>query len=332
VVCRPDCADLLTREGLQPVPFDNAFLTRRTPIAFLRTVREAWRLRRLKAGFAIDPDADPRSALWLRIAGAARVFSYRRDFGTLFDETFALPPEAIHQADRDMAVAEEFLRRHSSVDGLCDDPSSDGWGARGNPSPGGLETSANDPSQPSWQRTPKNPHTIPASDTEEPPNPHRSSLITHHPLPPWLLSVWTRKPAKNWPLERWSEFMERLQREGVPFAVLHAPDGDSAFQLFRARWSARVTFVEGDLGTIADSVSAAAGVIATDNFLGHMAGYYGKPVLWVNICSPAAQVEPRGPRTVRVQAGDEGHHRRPGDLSVDAVSAAFAKLRMPPST
>jgi ADP-heptose:LPS heptosyltransferase len=283
VICRPDCAELLAREGLHPVPFDNAFLTRRTLSGFLRTVREAWRLRRLGAVLGLDPDADPRSALWLRIAGVARVFSYRRDFGALFDETFTLPPHAVHQADRDMAVVEEFLRRHTGVTG--------NESASRHPTP-----EARQPSLPS------------------------SSLHSSH----WLLSVWTRKPSKNWPLAHWEEFMERLQREEVPFAVLHAPDGDGPYRLFRARWSARVAFVEGPLAVIADNVRHAEGVVATDNFLGHMAGYYGKPVLWINISSPAAQVQPRGPHTVRVQAENS---TRPADLSAEEVGAAFANLR-----
>jgi ADP-heptose:LPS heptosyltransferase len=293
VICRPDCTEILAREGLQPVPFDNAFLTRRTLAGFLRTAREAWRLRRLGAAIALDPDADPRSALWLRIAGT-RVFSYRRDFGALFDETFPLPPRAVHQADRDLAVVQEFLRRHTGVNGNT-----------------GTHSSESTPEAP--------PHSLPLPSSF-----HSSPFTLHSSL--WILSVWTRKPAKNWPLAHWEEFMERLQREGVPFAVLHAPDGDSAYRLFRARWSGRVRFVEGPLTVIADHVHHAAGVVATDNFLGHMGGYYGKPVLWINICSPAAQVQPRGPRTVHVQPAES---TRPGELSVESVGAAFVKLRAP---
>jgi hypothetical protein len=71
-------------------------------------------------------------------------------------------------------------------------------------------------------------------------------------------------------------------------------------------------------------VRSAAGVIATDNFLGHMAGYYGKPVLWINIASPAAQVAPRGPRTVAFEATDP---RRPASLAIATVARTFKALR-----
>ncbi|HEX2613844.1 MAG TPA: hypothetical protein VHO02_09640, partial [Fibrobacteria bacterium] len=85
VLCRPDCAELLRREGLDAVPFDNAFFVRRTPAAFLRTLRSAWSLRRLPASKALDLDADPRTALWMRVAGSPHVVSFRRPFGVLFD-------------------------------------------------------------------------------------------------------------------------------------------------------------------------------------------------------------------------------------------------------
>jgi hypothetical protein len=103
---------------------------------------------------------------------------------------------------------------------------------------------------------------------------------------------------------------------GVPFVVLDPPDGDRVFAEFRRRWSARAGFLRGSLPQVADAVRASAGVIATDNFLGHMAGYYGKPVLWINLCSPAKQVEPRGPRTVAAH--------RP---SAEEAWRAFGELR-----
>jgi ADP-heptose:LPS heptosyltransferase len=313
ILCRPDCVELLRREGLHPVPFDNAFITGRNPAAFLRTLRAAWRLRGLPKAVALDLDADPRTALWLRIAGAPRTVSFRRPFAVLFDETFALPPDAIHQADRDMAVAEEFLRRRNSVDG-------GGWKVEG----GETQAPLNDFSH--HADTPENTAGIEVvSDLGLPQDYNPPSTV--HPPPsrsPWLLSVWTRKAAKNWPLEHWDELMEQLLREGVPFAVLHAPDGGSEYQLFRARWSNRVAFIAGPLEEIVDHVRSAAGVIATDNFLGHMAGYYGKPVLWINIASPAAQVAPRGPRTVAFEATDP---RRPASLAIATVARTFKALR-----
>ncbi len=300
VLCRPDCVEIVTRAGLQAVPFDNAFFTRRTPNGLLRTLRAAWALRALPAGTALDLDADPRSALWLRIAGCTQVVSYRRPFSGLFDATFALPGNPVHQADRDRAVVEEFLRIYR---GEFQTPQS----VAREPAPGPrLSPELNRPGA--------------GTDTSAP------NLLRHDS--PWILSVWTRKAAKNWPLDRWDGLMEELIEEGVPIAVLHAPDGDSAYQLFRARWEDRVPFVAGSLEAIDEGVQKCAGVIATDNFLGHMAGYHGKPVVWINVVSPAEQVEPRGPHTVRV---GEGSPQRPETPTVEAVVQAFKALRVPAS-
>jgi len=310
VLCRPDCAGLVAREGLVPVAFDNAFLTSRSAAAFRRTLRAARALRThpeaAAATFAIDLDASPLSALWLRLAGFSRVASYRRAYGALFTETFDLPAEAVHQADRDEAVV-GYVLEEMATHGLR----AEGRGERDH----------------------ENQHTIPGTttasfgDTVSPP--HQSSIINHQSVhTPWLFSVWTRKAAKNWPLEHWDELIAALVAEGVAIEILNPPDADDAFKAFRARWEpgdaasgARLSFVGGTLDDVADRVRGAAGVVATDNFLGHMAGYYGKPVLWINRSSPSAQVRPRGPRTLEVAAGDTGA------LAVESVARAFHALR-----
>ena len=110
----------------------------------------------------------------------------------------------------------------------------------------------------------------------------------------------------------------KLTAAGVPFLILEPPDGDAAFREFHRRWTGRAVFLRGALPEIADAVRTASGAIATDNFLGHMAGYYGKPVLWINISSPAEQVEPRGPRTRAVH--------RP---TAEEAWRAFEALRAP---
>lgn len=126
------------------------------------------------------------------------------------------------------------------------------------------------------------------------------------PLPaaasaPLLLSCWTRKPEKNWQLERWEAVLEYLTAAGRPFAILDAPDGDAAFAAFRARWRDRARFIAADLAGVEDEVRACAGVIGLDNFLGHMAAGLGKPVLWINGSSDRDLVAPRGPATAVVQ-------------------------------
>jgi ADP-heptose:LPS heptosyltransferase len=112
-----------------------------------------------------------------------------------------------------------------------------------------------------------------------------------------LLACWTRKDEKNWPWERWDEVLSLLLSLGRDFAVLDAPDGDAGFAAFRARWGGRVRFLAADLPGVEDAVRGCAGVIGLDNFLGHMAGALGKPVLWINGSSDPAAVAPRGPRT-----------------------------------
>lgn len=311
VLCRPDCVSILEREGLDVLPFDNAFFARKSPATFLRTFRAAWTLRRAGArhGFAsvvYDVDASPITALWMRIAGVPRVVSYRRAFGVLFDDTFPLPADAVHQADRDMAVADHIVSVHDAPHVAC---------AHGATAPIVPPTHAHPPrpAHPCAQSR-SHPHGLPGTHTAEP----ESS-------PAWLLSVWTRKPAKNWPLESWDQLLEKLQGQGVECAVLLAPDGDDHYARFRARWEGRVGFVAGSLDRIADTVRTVAGVIATDNFLGHMAGYYGKPVVWINMVSPAAQVMPRGPRTIEVapEPGPAGA----GPVTVEAVWRAWEAAR-----
>lgn len=290
IACRPDCAAILKAEGLDPLPFDNAFFSARTRAGLARTLKSVRALRRAFASgeravppLAFDLDANPVTALWLRLAGLPRVISYRRPYGVLFDETFTLPAQARHQADRDAAVIDHALARSGA-------------------------------------------HPVSRADAEASPSVHGNAVPprvpSFNPQAPWLLSVWTRKPAKNWPLSRWEELLGRLQDQGVECAVLLAPDGDEEYHRFLARWRGRVGMVSGSLHEIADAVRRAAGVIATDNFLGHMGGYYGKPVVWINRVSSTEQVLPRGPRTVAVEPA-RSETDGTTDVGVDAVLRAF---------
>ena len=275
VICRPDCAEFLAREGIEAIPFADAFRVRPGVGSFLRTARAARMLRGRLDDTVLDLDADPRTAFWLKLAGA-RTVSYRRSFNALFDETFPLPEPSIHQADRDMRVVEEWVKRVGSEE----------WGVKSelkaSPTPPSLTT-------------------------------QHSPLITSSA--PWLISLWTRKAEKNWPLGHWEALLEGFVAEGIPFLILTPPDAGAAFLKFQQRWAGRAPFLRGSLTQIADAVRTGAGVIATDNFLGHMAGYYGKPVLWINLCSPAEQVEPRGPRTIAVT-----------NPSVEEARRAFVEL------
>lgn len=304
VICRPDCAGILRAEGLNGIPFDNAFQIKPGLGSFLDSWRSAWKLRGRLGALSLDFDADPRTAFWLKVAGVKRTVSYHRFAASLFDELLPLPLEAIHQADRDMAVARAFLesetiRKRVRVHGSG-------------------KTDSSDFSFPPPTRTLN-------------PNPEPDS--------PWLISCWTRKDTKNWPLARWDEFLERLLAERVPFRILNAPDGNMEFRTFRARWSERVEFLEDSLTQIARAVQTSKGVVATDNFIGHMAGYYRKPVLWINGSSDPRQVRPKGPQTQGIQVDPMpcrpcGHRCVNAEykacltkLSVNSVWRAFEALR-----
>lgn len=108
-----------------------------------------------------------------------------------------------------------------------------------------------------------------------------------------LISCWTRKDTKNWPLPHWDAFLEELLRRGRPLRIVVPPDGDADFRAFRARWEGRIPFLAGGLPEMWSAVRACGGVVATDNFLGHMAAWAGKPVLWINGSSDPEHVAPR---------------------------------------
>ncbi len=256
VVCRPDCAEILVSEGLQGLAFDNSFFIRPGITPFFRTFRSAWKLRGQLGPVALDFDADPRSAFWLKIAGAHRVVSYSRSHAVFFDALFSIPQDAVHQADKNAAVASGFLTQRNALSSK-------------------FEIS---------------------SSKKDPPSIHPATFSNV-----WIISCWTRKDTKNWPLDRWDEFLERLMEANISFRILEAPDGNEGFKQFHQRWSQRVKFISGNLMHVADEIQKSSGVISTDNFVGHMAGYYGKPVLWINGSSDAQQVMPKGPNTQCVQ-------------------------------
>jgi ADP-heptose:LPS heptosyltransferase len=116
-----------------------------------------------------------------------------------------------------------------------------------------------------------------------------------------LLSCFTRKDTKNWPLASWDVLITSLLEGPRPVRILVPPDGDAGFAAFRSRWEGRVEFLSGDLPAVEAAVDAAAGIIATDNFIGHMAASRGKPVLWINGSSDPELVAPRGGPTTVVQ-------------------------------
>ncbi len=293
VVCRPDCVEILRSEGLEGIPFDNAFFVRPGPASFLKTLRSAWKLRGRLGSFALDFDADPRTAFWLKISGVRRAVSYSRPYAVLFDDLFPIDLKTTHQADKNLAVASGFLEYHEKHFG----------------------------------------------NKISPPVLKPVAASSHSPeSKEWIVSCWTRKDTKNWPLERWDGFLEKMLDAKISFRILEAPDGDEPFRAFQLRWSGRAPFLRGDLADISEAVRNAAGVIATDNFIGHMAAHYNKPLLWINGSSDPAQVMPKGPFTHCVQVDPMecrpcGHRCVNPEykaclkrLDVETVWSAFARL------
>jgi ADP-heptose:LPS heptosyltransferase len=116
-----------------------------------------------------------------------------------------------------------------------------------------------------------------------------------------IISCWTRKDEKNWSLESWQTFIEALLLEGRTLCILVPPDGDQDFRDFQKRNQREVEFLESDLEGVHKRVQAAAGIVCTDNFLGHMGAYLGRPVFWINGSSDPELVRPYGTGTEIVQ-------------------------------
>ena len=116
-----------------------------------------------------------------------------------------------------------------------------------------------------------------------------------------MVSCWTRRDEKNWPLDSWNELIAMLLREGRDLCVIVPPDGDQNFHNFRSKWQAKVEFLAAGLEVIHTRVEAAEGVLCTDNFLGHLGANLGKPVFWINGSSDVDHVRPYGPSVEIVQ-------------------------------
>lgn len=275
ILCRPDCLFLFRDLALPAVGFHNPFFARASAGTLRTALRNAWALRgdgRIR-GEALDLDADPRSAFFLKVAGAGRTHAYARQFSWLFDATFPLPPSfpadsKMHQADKNLAVAKAFLRMRGLL------PS-------GTPAAAGTREGTLGGTVTGLERFP-----VPESEPER-------SAVKRDPRN-LVLSCWTRKDEKNWSLENWDRVAGFLWERGMRAQILVPPDGDAEFHRFRVRWQDRLEFLTGDLEAVFRRVRASAGVICTDNFLGHMGAYLGKPVFWINGSSDPEHVVPKG--------------------------------------
>lgn len=261
VIGRPDCLyaleDALEGLGASAIGFACPFFADASPRAFLASLRNAWALRRKlpRGGAALDLEADPRTAFFLKVAGLSPLFAYDRDHARFFDVRLPLPRTARHQGAKSEALA-SLLLRHLGL--------------------------------------PEAVPAVPAERAEEIPR-------AGTPPGPLLLSCHTRKDTKNWPYAGWDALIDHLLRRGHAVRIVVPPDADPGFREFRSRWEGRAEFLAGGLPEIQAAARASAGIVATDNFLGHMAAWLGKPVLWINGSSDPEHVAPRGSATLVVQ-------------------------------
>lgn len=272
VLCRPDCVRAVAAAGAESIPFANPFFVRPGFRSLLAGISAALALRGRTAGPVLDLEADPRTAFLLRLAGCAPVVGYHRRFAWFFDHLLPLPM-AFHQGAKYDALAEAYLAAPERATHAPPIPPGKARGAPAAPEPA--------------MHAPPIPSGLPAAPPSGP------SLDL-------LLSVWTRKDTKNWPLESWDILVERLLAGGRRVTVIVPPDGDAAFAAFHSRWGGRVGFLAGDLSALEAAARGANGIIGTDNFLGHMGAWLGKPILWINGSSDPEHVAPRGSAVVQL--------------------------------
>ncbi len=249
VLCRPDCAFLLRQLGIEALPLQNPLFVKPGLRTFLQTLVNVLPLRKRLGLVVVDFHADPRTAFLLKVAGVRKVHSYQRPYGWFMDSTFVLPKEKLHQSEKDMAVAEEFV--------------------------------------------PKN-HAVTARVREQQfPETGIGNML--------MLSCWTRKDEKNWPLDYWQFLLEALLLKGRTLCIVVPPDGNADFKAFQKQNQGRVEFLQAELDGIFACMQNAAGIMCTDNFLGHMGAYLRKPVFWINGSSDPDHVRPYGIGTEIVQ-------------------------------
>jgi len=258
VLCRPDCEEFLRRQGYVARGFKHPWFASHRPAAFWASLRQARALRGEAGASALDTYGDPRTAFLLRIMGICEVVSYRHAHAAFFTNFFALPPAIHHQVDRNTEGAKQYLEMK-------------GWSARSGKGDEGK-----------WRSHPVS--LIENTKSEELPRP--GDL---------LISAWTRKDTKNWPLPYWDKLLTLLLSQGIGFSLIDPPDGDEAWRTFAQTWQTKVPLLRLSLLDLWHALGNYRVVVTQDNFLGHMAASAGKPVFWLNGSSDPGEVSPKGP-------------------------------------
>jgi ADP-heptose:LPS heptosyltransferase len=327
VIARPDSLPFLKEQGILGLPFDNAFFIKPSLTSALRTLRSALALRKILnqsgspglpplSGLALDMEADPRTAFWLKVMGMRFTVSWRRPLNQLFDFQFSLNATHQHQQERAQDVVQIFLTKRKIFEtriGVLLTPKRDFQSEIGAEPPAHADnqTTATTPASTLFSTT----SASSSSSSSLPPTTSESSSrassnasarerfatpkVNPSQTPPhstWLVGVFTRKDVKNWPWERWHEWLRSEEASRLSLRFLEPPDGDAGFHAFRAMHS-QYEWVSGNLLQVRYWVRESVGVITLDNFLGHLAAYEGKPVVWINGGSNPHHVRPYGPLT-----------------------------------
>lgn len=254
VIGRPDCLFALEGLGAEAVGFECPFFSRATPRAFLASLRNAWALRRaLPAGTPVLDLEADPRTAFFLKVAGLGPLVSYRRRSAYFFDRL-LPLPA--------GVRHQSAKSEALAEAFVRDPR---LAAAAGAGPNGA-----------------------APGTVAAPKPGLDA-----PAGGLLLSCWTRKDTKNWPFAHWDAFLAGLIERGRPLRIVVPPDGDAGFQAFRSRWEGRVAFLAGGLPEMWAAVRGCDGVVATDNFLGHMAAWAGKPVLWINGSSDPEHVAPR---------------------------------------
>ncbi len=266
VLCRKDCQFVLNNLGIDSLVHENTFLASSGLSTFINTIKSSLILRQAIANInpilSLDFESDPRTAIFLKIAGAPWTISYTRSFGWFFDQTFPLTLNRSHQSEKSIAISIEIQKIFSKF------------------IPKGILDSE------------KNNH---EANSEKKDFQKGSNYF--------ILSCWTRKEEKNWPFQYWNEVLKFISGKKISVQIVVPPEKNSDFLNFKIRWEKKsgISFFEGDLKAIYQITSMSRGIIATDNFLGHMGAYLKKPVFWINGSSNPLHVGPLSPKIKIVQ-------------------------------
>ena len=146
------------------------------------------------------------------------------------------------------------------------------------------------------------------------------------------VQISTRRPAQQWPAERFAELIERLHASGAHAMLLWSPgpadhprhpgDDDKAAGIMRLVGDKATAYHAGPLPELTGALAACDAVITPDGGAMHLAAALQKPIVCFFGDMPPERWRPWGTphRVLRPES------RRATDITVDAVMAAFREL------